>query len=53
MSVTGGGLQRSYSGSPERLRTFRVFVGAMRAVVTIAECASNISTGRLSFSASC
>ena len=48
--VTAGGLQRSYRGSPEALRSCRVLVGAMMAVVTIAEWASNTSTGRRSLS---
>ena len=37
MRVTGGGLHKSYSGSPEALRSCLVFVGAIIAVVTIAE----------------
>ena len=50
--VTGGGLHRSYKGSPEAPRSCRVRVGAMIAFVTMAEWASNISTGLLSFSVS-
>lgn len=51
-SVTGGGLHRSYSGSPEALKSCLVFIGAMIAVVTIAEWASKTSTGLLSLSVS-
>jgi len=47
-SVTGGGLQRSYIGSPDPLNSNRVAVGAITAVVTISEWASKNSNGRLS-----
>jgi hypothetical protein len=50
--VTGGGLHRSYTGSPEAPSSCLIFVGARIAVVTMAECASNTSTGRLSCSLS-
>ena len=52
IKVTGGGLQRSYKGSPDDCRSCRVLTGAMIAFVTIAEWASNISTGRFSLSTS-
>ena len=50
ISVTGGGLHKSYKGSPDALRSCLVFVGAMIAVVTIAEWASKTSGGLLSLS---
>lgn len=49
-SVTGGGLQMSYTGSSEKPSICLVFAGAIMEAVTMDECVSNTSTARLSIS---
>src|SRR6266568_4723957 len=43
MRVTGGGLQSSYTGSSELLRSCLVLIGARIEHVVIDVCASNVS----------